>query len=48
MMGQWVAVIGRSHNLHAQSFRVGKKIVIAVAGGVQQQQDALHGSAIVR
>ncbi len=42
--GQLVAVVGRSHDLHAKLFRGRKKIVVAVAGGGQKQQDALHGS----
>src|SRR5437879_4265367 len=39
---QLMAVVGRRHDLHAQLFRGRQKIVVAVAGGGQQQQDALH------
>ena len=40
-----VAVVGRRQDLDAQCPCSGYEVVVAVAGGGQQQQDALHGSA---
>ena len=39
-----VAVIGRRDDLHAEPFRRGQEIVVAIAGRRQQQEDSFHPS----
>ena len=43
--GQLVAVVARGHDLHAQLCGGRKKVVVAVAGGGQKEQHALHGES---
>jgi hypothetical protein len=38
-----VTVVGRGYDFHAQLFGGRKEVAVAVAGGGQKQQDALHG-----
>jgi hypothetical protein len=40
---QLVTVVGRGHDFHAQLFGGCKEVAVAVPGGGQKQQDALHG-----